>query len=211
MTKHYFILTFLSVFLLSGCAETWDGIQRDWNVMGKNVSEKTTEARDSLSQPEDKATVILQDKLCPTVIIDPNMHSITEFNDPAKTNDNLIVSKFKITDSNTLCETDGEFVSMQIDLTFEGNIGPAAVRSGNDKVFFSYPYFVEVKDLDGNQLAQEVFAASATYERNETKKKMLETIRQNLPLEKGTAPYQVYVGFSLTDEQIAYNTLNKNK
>ncbi|MEM7618283.1 MAG: hypothetical protein AAF244_02750 [Pseudomonadota bacterium] len=211
MTKKPLLIVFLamfSLFVLSGCADTWNGVKKDWGVLTDKVSNATSSVQDSLSQPEERATVIMQDKLCPNVSIDPEMSRIVEFNDPAKTSDDQIVSKFKITDTNTICETDGEFVSMQIDLIFEGNVGPAAVRSGNDKVFFSYPYYVEVANAEGEELAKEVFAASATYNRGEEKKKMVETIKQNLPLEKGIAPYQIFVGFSLTEDQLAYNTAN---
>lgn len=210
--KHITALTFIAIATLtiSACASTWEGIQEDFTSMSKAVTKTTTNARDSLSQPEETATVIMQDKLCPSVILDPKMASITEFNDPAKTSDDLIISSFKLVDTNTICELDGDFVAMQIDLVFEGTLGPEAKRKSGDKVFFSYPYFVSVIDIEGNQLAEEVFAASVNYNSGETKKKMVETIRQRLPLEKGIAPYQIAVGFSLTEEQIAYNIAPKN-
>ena len=134
---------------------------------------------------------------------------MTEFHNPEKTSDNLIVSQFKLVDTNTLCELDGDYVAMQIDLVFEGMIGPEAKRKDGDKVFFSYPYYVAVNDIEGNQLAEEFFAANVSYGQNETKKKVVETIRQRLPLEEGIAPYQIDVGFSLTEEQITYNAAKK--
>ena len=201
----------IASFALSACAETWDGVKRDFGSLSEAVTKTTNNARESLSQPSNSATVIMQDKLCPAVMINPKLASITEFNDPEKNSDNMIVSKFKVVDSNTLCEIDGDYVAMQIDIVFEGSLGPEAKRKSGDKVFFSYPYFVAVFDLEGNQLAEEVFAASVNYDNGEEKKKMVETIRQRLPLEKGNAPYQIGIGFSLTEDQMVYNGVTEQK
>ena len=201
----------IASFALSACAETWDGVKRDFGSLSEAVTKTTNNARESLSQPSNSATVIMQDKLCPAVMINPKLASITEFNDPEKNSDNMIVSKFKVVDSNTLCEIDGDYVAMQIDIVFEGSLGPEAKRKSGDKVFFSYPYFVAVFDLEGNQLAEEVFAASVNYDNGEEKKKMVETIRQRLPLEKGIAPYQIGIGFSLTEDQMVYNGVTEQK
>ncbi len=203
------VALFIGSFTLSACAGTVEGIKEDWGIFNKNVTKKSEDVRDNLRQSDDKASVIIQDKLCPPVQIDPKMANITEFEDPTKTADNMKISQFKLIDSNTLCELDGDYVSMQIDLTFEGTIGPKAKRNDGSKVFFSYPYFVSVNDIEGNELAQEVFAANVSYGKGETNKKIVETIRQRLPLEDNIAPYQIGVGFSLTDEQIQYNTTMK--
>lgn len=208
MTKNKtFILIALIIcsFTLSACGSTVEGIKEDWSIFNNNVTKKTEDVRDNLRQSEDQASVIIQNKLCPPVQIDPLMANFTEFEDPNKTTDAMKISQFKLIDSSTLCELDGKFVSMQIDLTFEGKIGPKNKRKDGSKVFFSYPYFVSVNDIEGNELAQEVFAASVSYDKGETTKKIVETIRQRLPLEDNIAPYQIEVGFSLTEEQIQYN------
>ncbi len=208
MTKNKtFILIALIIcsFTLSACGSTVEGIKEDWSIFNNNVTKKTEDVRDNLRQSEDQASVIIQNKLCPPVQIDPLMANFTEFEDPNKTTDAMKISQFKLIDSSTLCELDGKFVSMQIDLTFEGKIDPKNKRKDGSKVFFSYPYFVSVNDIEGNELAQEVFAASVSYDKGETTKKIVETIRQRLPLEDNIAPYQIEVGFSLTEEQIQYN------
>jgi|GEM_PF-5682738 len=211
--SHLTALVFIVIatLALAACAETWDGVKRDFGSLSEAVTKTTNNARESLSQPSDSATVIMQDKLCPAVMINPKLASITEFNDPEKNSDDMIVSKFKVVDSNTICEIDGDYVAMQIDIVFEGSLGPEAKRRSGDKVFFSYPYFVAVFDLEGNQLAEEVFAASVNYDNGEEKKKMVETIRQRLPLEKGVAPYQIGIGFSLTEDQMVYNGVTEQK
>jgi len=211
--SHLTALVFIVIatLALAACAETWDGVKRDFGSLSEAVTKTTNNARESLSQPSNSATVIMQDKLCPAVMINPKLASITEFNDPEKNSDDMIVSKFKVVDSNTICEIDGDYVAMQIDIVFEGSLGPEAKRRSGDKVFFSYPYFVAVFDLEGNQLAEEVFAASVNYDNGEEKKKMVETIRQRLPLEKGVAPYQIGIGFSLTEDQMVYNGVTEQK
>jgi len=204
-------LVIASVFFLTACGETVEGLKKDWGMFSNTVSEKTGEMTAGLKKSETKAPIIMQDKMCPNVIIESSMRRFVEFNDPEKMSNDMIVSEFNLTETDTICETDGEFVSMQIDMVFEGKIGPAANRNKGQKGFFSYPYFIAVSDLEGNILAEEVFAASVTYEKNEAQKKMVETIRQKLPLEDGIAPYQINVGFSLTEEQLQYNMMKKAK
>ena len=58
------------------------------------------------------------------------------------------------------------------------------------------------------KLAEESFAASVTYEKNQNRIEIVEIIRQNLPLKAdGSAPvYEIHVGFQLTEDQLVQNT-----
>ncbi|MEM8833188.1 MAG: hypothetical protein AAGB32_01485 [Pseudomonadota bacterium] len=200
MIKHILPLL-VAVFYLGGCAQTFEGLKTDLNKLGNAVSE-TTSNMTGRSLP---ANTIVQGDLCPPVSIPEQMGSLTEFNDPQNTGDDQIVSRFVLKQSNAVCETDGGAVAMQIDLTFYGMLGPKAKRLEGDKPFFSYPYFIAVKDINGNELAREVFAANVGYANDQKNVQVVETIRQRLPLEDGTAPYTVEVGLSLTEDQLVYN------
>ena len=97
---------------------------------------------------------------------------------------------------------------MRIDLNFHGHLGPKARIKPSDRPFFAYPYFVAVSDSIGNELAKEVFAASVSYEVGQDSIKLVETIRQRLPLDTdGQVPaYQVSAGFQLTEDQLSHNS-----
>ena len=103
------------------------------------------------------------------------------------------------------CAVNGEFLVTDIDLAFAGQLGPKAKRKDGDRPFFSYPYYISVKDLSGIELARETFAANAVYDSQTQKTRLIETVRQRLPLNNKKAPYKISVGFVLTDEQMAYN------
>ena len=196
--------------LLSACSGTFEGLQRDFAGISKSVagtwdsvSDKANETFSSNRANQTKTGT----SPCPPIVIDPQLQTATEFYDMEKTSKENEVSRVVIAGTQSRCDRDSEYLTMEIDLEFESTLGPKARIKETDKPFFAYPYFVAVKDSDGNELAKELFAVSATYNTDDERQRMTETIKQRLPLDKnGNVPsYQIHLGFQLTEEQLFYN------
>lgn len=187
--------------MVTACSGTFEGIKQDFGNIGSAMSK----TKDNMTQPAENASALIQGELCPPITVNPSMNTLIEYQDATKPSADTMISSFELESTQTTCDMDDTFIAMQIDLNFEGTMGPKAKRNNGDQPFFSYPYFIAVTDMDGNELAREYFAANVTYEKNETEVALVETIRQRLPLINGTVPYNVEVGFQLTDEQMAMN------
>jgi len=208
--KKGILLTFAFILSVSvsGC-ETAAGIQQDFKDFNASLNAKTKE----LTAP--KAEVVTSDTearaldvpICPPIIVDPQLKSLTEFYDEKNPSSNTIVSSVHLARASSSCEQGPEYITLTIELAFDGKLGPKARRKKSDQTFFAYPYFVSVRDNDGNEVVKEMFAASMTYSSNQNKQSLVETIRQKLPRNnKGNLPsYQVHVGFQLTENQLFYN------
>ena len=186
-----------TTLLLTGC-QTLEGIQRDLGSVGTAITEKASDVKTAMAPVDDT---------CPPIMVDPQLDSASDFYDMEKPSEANAISHVYLTRTASECAIEGDFLTMQIDLNFEGKLGPKARRKADDRPFFAYPYFVAVTDANGNELARELFAASVTYEENQNAVQLVETIRQKLPLSKtGRVPsYQIHIGFQLTEDQLFYN------
>ena len=202
MNKRFLSLATAMALFLGGC-QTLEGLQRDIGNLSSSINEKAA----ALSAPDEEQNMQLAADACPDIIIDPQLDSMTEFFDPEKPSDETKVSEIRITRTQSECESDSEYLTMRIDMSFEGALGPKARRKQGDRPFFAYPYFVAVTDGQGNELARELFAASVTYDADQNSMSLVDTIRQRLPLnDDGSIPsYQIQIGFQLTEDQLFYN------
>lgn len=208
MKTYKIILVALCSLSLNACSGTFEGLKQDFSTFGKTVDDKVSNLKQSDENTEkNNATAILSDGTCPPLNVDPQFSKMSEFYDPEKPSKGTEVSTLNLISTKSACEKDGDYLSVQIELAFEGALGPKAKRKSGDRPFFAYPYFVGVTNNDGDELAKELFAASVTYGANQEKIKLVETIRQRLPLnDDGTTPaYQIKIGFQLTEEQLFYN------
>lgn len=176
--------------------------------MRTNVGSKM----DSLNKTDDSASnapvSLVSGSICPPIIVDPQMESLTEYADPTKPSEDTKVSTFKLVTTQSTCDIADGKLKVRMDLSFAGELGPKAKRRSGDQPFFAYPYYVKITDGSGQKLAEESFAASVTYEKNQNRIEIVEIIRQNLPLKAdGSAPvYEIHVGFQLTEDQLVQNT-----
>ena len=197
------IFAFLAVMglVLTGC-QTLQGIQRDFGTLANSIGNKTAP-----KEAQNAKTAILQDGVCPSIFVDPQLDRMVEFFDMEKPDPAQEVSRIALTRTQNECVVEGEFLTMRIDLSFSGALGPKARRKENDRPFFAYPYFVAVTDGQGTELAREIFAASVTYDKKQNNIDLVETIRQKLPLndDESVPAYEVHIGFQLTEEQLFYN------
>ncbi|HPF78529.1 MAG TPA: hypothetical protein PLF01_04455 [Alphaproteobacteria bacterium] len=198
-----------SSLLLSACGSTLEGIQRDFGNFATSIDEKVGDMKssDNAAKPAE-APVTLAGDACPSIMVDPQLDSMSEFEDMENPSKETEISTVHLMSTKSECTLDGEFLTMRIDLSFDGQLGPKARRKNGDRPFFAYPYFIAVMDSEGNELARELFAASFTYTAEEDHMSVVDTIRQKLPLnDDGTVPaYQVQIGFQLTEDQLFYNS-----
>lgn len=209
----------LAVMSLTACSSTYEGLKNDF----KHISNKVY-GEDGLIQPQsasassssakqvvnDGITVLNNLLDCPHLSLDPKLSSASEFYDMKSPSADTEISTIRITDTNTRCDMEADNISMEIDITFEGQLGSYAEGKDSGKLFFAYPYFVSVTDESNTELAKEVFAVSVNYESDTTTFKTTETIKQLLPVdENGDLPaYEIQLGFQLTEEQLFYNASN---
>ncbi len=207
MKTYKIILVALFTISLGAC-QTFEGIKKDFSLMGNKVDNKVQSLKsDDANQ---NATAILNDGSCPPISVDPQLNSMSEFYDIEKPSAGTEVSTLNLIGTKSACTSDGEYLEVQVELSFEGELGPKAKRKKGDRPFFAYPYFISVTDNEGKELAKELFAASVTYDANQDKIQLVDTIRQKLPLnDNGSTPgYQIKIGFQLTEEQLFYNASN---
>lgn len=192
-----YILLAVTGLVLAGC-QTLEGMGRDFRLMSDKVGQKMERTGEHMA-PHDSA--------CPPLIVDPQLDSAAEFYDMRNPTPENEVSRINLTRTQTECTFEGNFMTVRIDLTFEGRLGPKARRVPSDRPFFAYPYYVAVQDNWGTELARELFSASVTYESGQDEIEIVETIRQKLPAgDNGTTPpYNIHVGLQLTEEQLFYN------
>lgn len=201
--KQRWILLIAVSLCLSACS-TFEGLQKDFETLGTNVGDKVQ----TLTEKNDTSpSLTLEEPICPPILVDPQLSSMTEFYDEQKTTPETKVSSVHLARASSTCEKGSEYLTVQIDLAFDGMLGPKARRKDGDQPFFAYPYFVTVTDNEGNEITKELFAASMTYTSDQNQQSIVETLRQKLPYNAdGTLPpYQIHVGFQLNQSQLFYN------
>lgn len=149
---------------------------------------------------------------CPDIILKPLMSTLVEFENPNQTSDEMKIATAEISRVRSTCQKNTEFMTVSIDLNIDTKLGPKARRNSNDKPFFSFPYFISVTDVNGTELAKEVFGASFSFETNQSQITHNETIEQNLPLNPDGSidNYYMEIGFELTNEQMNYNNSHRS-
>lgn len=203
-------LTHLSALLamaltLSAC-ETMNSVKN--SVGGMFNGSPNAEETQMAAKSEELAETIVasgQSGNCPSVQIMSDLKNLHEFMDYSAPSENTRLSHIEIMDVKTECAEQDEAVAMNIDITFNGQIGAQARQTKKDTANFSYPYFVAVTDAQGKILAKEIFAASVSYSSGQDTIKQIETINQLLPKTEGVADYTVLLGFQLNEEQLIYN------
>jgi hypothetical protein len=100
---------------------------------------------------------------------------------------------------------DGNTIVYDIRLQFLAQRGPKE-REGSAK----FDYFVAVTGAGGKPLAREVFPAEIPFENGATQAIIVEEIQPTIPLKAGENGdfYRIYVGFILSEQEMAYNRKN---
>jgi hypothetical protein len=100
---------------------------------------------------------------------------------------------------------DGRVAEAELAVLFSGERGPA---SAAEQVGFRY--FVAVADSEDRILARESFELTMEMPGNQRRVLARDTVSPTIPLAEGRSPaaYRIYVGFVLSQEQLAYNRDN---
>ncbi len=144
---------------------------------------------------------------CPDVKVVEELSLLTEFTNPALPTNDSMISRAHLALGQSTCTYTERSVSIDVRLSFESELGPRAKMKQSDTPFVSYPFFVAVTDDEGRILAKEVFAASMTFGKDETRHTYTEALRHVIPIydREDAREHKVLVGFQLTSDQLAFN------
>lgn len=143
---------------------------------------------------------------CPAVSVIGELNAMHQFTDPGKPSSGSRISSIRMTDLKTGCKRNRNNLAIDMDIVFEGTLGPRARIWNTDKPSFAYPYFVALTRPDGEIIAKEVFAATMSYDKNQEAVLHTESLRQIIPAGNASdMPGSILIGFQLTDDELAYN------
>lgn len=154
----------------------------------------------------ENGTAVIGGNNCMPVSVVDDLKTLSQFsNDQAPRAENN-VSAVAITNVSSSCTKNDKNYSIDLDITFNGTLGPKAHSWNADKPSFAYPYFVAITLPDGTIVTKEVFGVTLSYADNQTNVEQHEHMRQVIPLQSQAGqPQQIVIGFQLTESQLAYN------
>jgi hypothetical protein len=103
------------------------------------------------------------------------------------------------------CEYDDGVMEGVLEVTFEAMRGPA-----DSQRLAPFAYFVAIATVDKTVLTREEFELAVPFEGNRTRVTASEQLTPRIPLKAGESvlDYRIYVGFSLTPDELRYNRQN---
>ena len=145
--------------------------------------------------------------LCPDVSLVRELKSLHQFTDPADPMGGNKISDIAFTDVKSKCQIKENNLIVDIELSVKGTLGPKGRTGPADRPAFSYPYFLAITSMEGNIIAKDIYAFTASYGADRNIFYGQDTIRQIMPMpERGTpADISLLIGFQLTPEELAYN------
>lgn len=145
---------------------------------------------------------------CPEIRIDSNTAAFTVFRENGGQDITDIAYEAEIVSFEGSCAFDDDGVEVRMDMDIVISGGPA-VQPGNVDLY----YFVAIPKFHPNPEGKRIFSRAYKFPRSSTRRERLteSNIRIFLPLEDRitAAAYDIYLGFQLTDEQLAYNRSRK--
>ncbi len=141
------------------------------------------------------------DAKCPVVAIPDDLSHVSHFKGAGTDFADVTVTAL-LTDLQGGCTFDKTGVSVDMNVSLIGRLGPAAVDRTAD-----FAYFVAILDQDGTIVAKQVFPAPIEFAPNQSRRGSIETISQRIPLKDyhQAGKYRIEVGFQLTQEELSYN------
>lgn len=190
-----------TVFLTLTACQTFEGMKKDFGSL-----ELPSLNNSSSSYDNDN---LVYSGSCPQVQAVNDLKTLSEYADTNNMTEQNLISTVEIGDIQSACSYDEHSVTVDLQMRFDGRIGPQSRMAAGDRPSFSYPFFVAVTSSNGTILAKEIFSASMDYPPGENSKSYTEKLRQIIPIERKDrgAYYKVLVGFQLTPDQLAHNRL----
>jgi hypothetical protein len=138
---------------------------------------------------------------CPPVLRVPDAARLVRFEGPGR---DLTDVRFEavLKGVRLACEYDDGVMEGVLEVAFEAMRGPA-----DRERQAPFAYFVAIATADKTVLAREEFKLAVPFEGNRTRVTVSEELTPRIPLKPGESAfdYRIYVGFSLTSEELRYN------
>ncbi|MBI1328079.1 MAG: hypothetical protein GC136_10620 [Alphaproteobacteria bacterium] len=159
------------------------------------------------TQANSQAQFISAPQGCPKVAIFPELSKVSEFTTPDTTDKDELIGTAYVLNVGTRCVYNNDRFLSDIQITFNGELGPKGRARAADEVTFSYPYFFAVVGPNGGISTKKVYAFTTTYPANKTRTTATQTVQEQIVLPDRNAgdQYTIYIGFQLSEEQLKYN------
>lgn len=143
--------------------------------------------------------------LCPEVYLVPDANRLVRFAGPGR---DLTDVQFEaaLQGADLFCEYDEGVMEGVLQVSFVASRGPADRRR-----LAAFTYFVAVATVDKEVVAREEFRLAVPFEGNRTRVAASEELTPRIPIKPGESPldYRIFVGFSLSPEELRYNRANR--
>lgn len=189
---------------LTGC-ETVNGAMTDM----KGAFSRLGGGNEVAAAPAEEPLIAAYGVDCPRVGVVEDLNSLTQLSDESGKLGTEI-SSARMASVQSQCAINDKNVIVDMDIMFEGRMGPKGRVKPDDMPSFSYPYFIAITTPSGSITAKEVFTATVAYEANQDTMNHAEQIRQVIPLtgEYNPSDFEILVGFQLSPAELAYNRAN---
>ncbi|MCB1563038.1 MAG: hypothetical protein KDJ75_05625 [Alphaproteobacteria bacterium] len=195
--KHLrFLALAACVTLVMPACETLEGVKQDFTAL--NLSSSAQQGR---------SEKLLSLGACPHIEIVEELGTLHDFGNQTGAQESDLISTVQIRESSNSCFYENKSVTIDLELAFDGALGPRGRLKDSDKPSLSYPFFVAITDGGGTILAKEIFSVSLVYGAEQNSQTATEKLRQIIPVpskQKG-ASYKILTGFQLSQDQLAYN------
>jgi hypothetical protein len=145
------------------------------------------------------------DLRCPRILPVVDAQEMTRFSGQGRDLTD-VAFRARLADVNAECEVDEEEIELALQVIVAASRGPA-----NESGTASFDYFVAVATADERILARDAYSVAIPFEGNRTNVGLLEDVDVTIPLAEGETgrEYRVYVGLSLTADELRWNRENR--
>lgn len=179
-------------------------------VIRPEDSEKTAAAEQYPEQDMASPAVKSKDIACFDATIIDDLRTLRQFSTEKSAIPENMISEITMSSIEAHCQKNDHNIIIDLDITFEGKIGPQGFSMNEGETKFIYPYFLAVMSPNGAIISKEIFAVPLSYKAYELRTRHTENIRQIIPT--GGQLYNdrtaLNIGFQLTTEQLSYNRLH---
>ncbi len=211
---HHMILLMGTALTLSGC-ESMDVAMNGMKDRIGSISNidfsmpwSSEESGETTDENETKTDVkMAAGDNCPPISVVGDLNALHQFMDMENPQEKDAISSIAFSTVKSDCRYNEHNVVVDLDIMFDGTLGPRARVWKTDKPSFAYPYFVAITTPDGDIIAKEVFAATISYGDNQETATHEEHMRQIIPLNGDTygTEHELLIGFQLTEDELFYN------
>ncbi len=200
-------MAFAAIAALTGC-ESWNHVKQKVAAIDLSLpSFATADKKGPAITSENGVTLISAADDCPTIGIVEDLRSLSQFQTAGNPTDGNVISSVTLSGLKAKCVHNEDTVAIDMNLRFDGKLGPKATAWSDKAPHFAYPYFVAITAPDGSIMGKEIFAATLDYSAGSELTMREESLRQVIPLKEtaDAASYKLLIGFQLTPDELAYN------